>query len=80
MAIYLDQQTGPTLKTIVTKYLESHPLDFIAKRILSSIEADDRWHEQMRTCEHHIQNLKGKKRLCTKCQGAFEYEIWEADE
>ena len=79
MALYLDQQTGPTLKRILEKWIESHPSDFIAPRILDSIESDDKRKQEIADCKHKYSHYSGKKDCCNRCGNyaegmGFEWE------
>lgn len=75
--IFLDEQTGPELKRLLKKEIELHPKNFIAPRILKSIEADDKRKQIISTCEHEYSPMYGFHDKCNKCSGLNNgAEIW----
>lgn len=79
MAIYLDQQTRPYLERLIKKQIEKSDKDFIAKRILSSLESEKQTIQECSDCEHDIRTYKGVKKMCSKCSLMFE-ENWTLED
>ena len=72
MALYLDDQTGPVLKCLLETRLKESPKDFVSKRLLDAVNADDNRKIGISDCKHVEGEYVGKKTCCVKCEGNFK--------
>jgi hypothetical protein len=75
MAIYLDQQTRPYLERLIRNQIIKSDKDFIAKRIMSMLESEEKTIKEMSECEHEFVEYVGSRISCCKCN-SFQEERW----
>ena len=81
MAIYLDEQTGPMLKTLLKRELLRLPSNFVADRLLKMVISDDERKAKISSCEHDWNPMTGHKTQCNKCGGLKDgFEEYTSDE
>lgn len=67
MAIYLDDLDRKYIENLLKKQT-----DFIGKRLLGKVLADNERLEKIGQCQHEAGTFVGKKTCCTKCESYFE--------
>lgn len=67
MAIYLDQQTRPYLERLIRNQIIKSDKDFIAKRIMKSLESDVKRLNEIANCKHEYGTYTGHKTCCVYC-------------
>jgi hypothetical protein len=72
MPIYLDEQTRPVLESIIKKWIELHPKDFVAERIQKSLASDQARLDSISQCQHTTARYVGTKTCCAKCGSFYE--------
>lgn len=78
MAIYLDEQTRPSLTRIVKKWVEEHPKDFVADRIKKYLDSDASRLEEISRCQHTTARYVGFRKCCGKCGSFYEKGMGES--
>jgi len=77
MAIYLDQQTRPYLERLIKNQIIKSDKDFIAKRIMSMLETDQKRLDGIRDCKHEFAKYIGEKTCCVHC-GTYDDGMGES--